>query len=78
MEISLSARLGGKELNIQTGKLAKQASGSVLVQHGDTTVLVSAVSARGTASGLSQPAAGLYRKDRFAPSPGLRRRRYRW
>ena len=46
MEISLSAQLGGKQLNMQTGKVAKQASGSVLVQHGDTTVLVSAVSAR--------------------------------
>ena len=46
MELSLNTQLGGKQLNIQTGKMAKQASGSVLVEHGDTTVLVSAVSAR--------------------------------
>ena len=46
MEISLNAQLGGKSLSIQTGKVAKQASGSVLVQYADTVVLVSAVSAK--------------------------------
>jgi len=45
MKISLNTQLGGKTLSIQTGKVAKQASGSVLVQYGDTTVLVSVVSA---------------------------------
>jgi polyribonucleotide nucleotidyltransferase len=44
MEISLSADVGGKTLSIQTGKVAKQASGSVVVQYGDTIVLVTAVS----------------------------------
>jgi polyribonucleotide nucleotidyltransferase len=44
MEISLNAQLGGKTLSIQTGKLAKQASGSVIVQYADTTVLVTVVS----------------------------------
>jgi polyribonucleotide nucleotidyltransferase len=44
MEISLNAQLGSKTLSIQTGKLAKQASGSVVVQYADTTVLVSVVS----------------------------------
>lgn len=45
MEISLQTELGGKTLEIQTGKVAKQASGSVVVQYGDTIVLVAVVSA---------------------------------
>jgi polyribonucleotide nucleotidyltransferase len=35
--------IGGKTLTIETGKLAKQASGSVVVQCGETMVLVTAV-----------------------------------
>ncbi len=35
--------IGGKTLFIETGKLAKQASGSVVIQCGDTMVLVTAV-----------------------------------
>ncbi|MBL0713369.1 MAG: polyribonucleotide nucleotidyltransferase [Desulfosarcina sp.] len=46
MEKQFKAEIGGKTLSIQSGKLAKQASGSVLVQYGETIVLVSAVSAR--------------------------------
>jgi polyribonucleotide nucleotidyltransferase len=43
MEITLNAQLGGKTLSIQTGKVAKQASGAVVVRYGDTAVLVSVV-----------------------------------
>ena len=46
MQISHNAQLGGKTLSIQTGKVAKQASGSVFVEYADTSVLVSVVSAR--------------------------------
>ena len=46
MEKQFVAEIGGKPLSIQSGKLAKQASGSVLVQYGETIVLVSAVSAQ--------------------------------
>jgi polyribonucleotide nucleotidyltransferase len=46
MEVSLQTELGGKTLSIQTGKVAKQASGSVVVQYGDTIVLVAVVSAQ--------------------------------
>ncbi len=46
MEKKVSTDIGGKPLSIKTGKLAKQASGSVVVQHGDTVVLVTVVSAR--------------------------------
>jgi polyribonucleotide nucleotidyltransferase len=44
MEILLEADVGGKALSIQTGKVAKQASGSVVVKYGESTVLVTAVS----------------------------------
>ena len=43
-----SAMVGGKEIIIETGKWAKQASGSVVVRCGDSMVLV-------TAAGSSQP-----------------------
>ncbi|AOY60309.1 MULTISPECIES: polyribonucleotide nucleotidyltransferase [Desulfococcus] len=52
MELTLTADLGGNPLSIQTGKVAKQASGAVVVQYGETVVLVSAVSAYETRSGL--------------------------
>ena len=45
MEFIFKADVGGKSLSIQAGKVAKQASGSVVVQYGDTVVLVTAVSA---------------------------------
>ncbi|CAM2008438.1 polyribonucleotide nucleotidyltransferase [Acanthopleuribacter pedis] len=38
-----SMQLGGAEFSIETGKLAKQASGSVVVRHGDSMVLVACV-----------------------------------
>jgi polyribonucleotide nucleotidyltransferase len=40
---SVSRDVAGRILTIETGKLAKQASGSVLVRYGDTVVLVTAV-----------------------------------
>jgi len=46
VELSLNAEIGGKPLTIQAGKLAKQASGSVLVQYAETIVLVTVVSAK--------------------------------
>ena len=52
MEIVFKADLGGKPLSIQTGKTARQASGSVVVQHGETIVLVTAVSAKEERQGI--------------------------
>jgi polyribonucleotide nucleotidyltransferase len=43
MEMLLKAEVGGKTLSIQTGKAAKQASGAVWVQYGETIVLVTVV-----------------------------------
>jgi polyribonucleotide nucleotidyltransferase len=45
MEILLKEEIGGRILSIQAHKVAKQASGSVVVQYGDTLVLVTAVAA---------------------------------
>ncbi|MDP2645164.1 MAG: polyribonucleotide nucleotidyltransferase [Desulfobacterales bacterium] len=45
METLLKTEIGGQTLSLQAGKLAKQASGSVLVQYGETVVLVTTVSA---------------------------------
>jgi len=45
MEILFKEEIDGKPLSIQAGKVAKQASGSVVVQYGDTIVLVTVVSA---------------------------------
>lgn len=39
---SYSMELGGRTLIVETGKMAKQASGSALVRYGDTVVLVTA------------------------------------
>jgi polyribonucleotide nucleotidyltransferase len=44
MENLLKTEVGGKILSIETGRVAKQASGSVTVQYGETIVLVSVVS----------------------------------
>lgn len=47
MEVSkVVAKVGDKEITIETGKMAKQADGSVVVSCGDTKVLVTAVSSR--------------------------------
>ncbi len=48
----VSTELGGKTLTIETGKLAKQADGSVLVSYGDTRVLVTACSSKRPKPGL--------------------------
>ena len=45
MSEKITARVGEKEVIIETGKLAKQADGSVTVQLGDTIVIVAAVAA---------------------------------
>ena len=46
MYIKKSVMVGERELSIETGRLAKQADGSVVVRYGDTMILVTAVSAK--------------------------------
>lgn len=45
MELLVKEEIGGRTLNILADKVAKQASGSVVVQYGDTIVLVTVVAA---------------------------------
>jgi polyribonucleotide nucleotidyltransferase len=49
---SVSVDIGGKKLTIETGKLAKQADGSVLVSYGETRVLVTACSSSSPKEGI--------------------------
>jgi polyribonucleotide nucleotidyltransferase len=43
---------GGKELTIETGRMAKQADGSVVIRYGDTMVLVTAVASTNVRPGV--------------------------
>ena len=52
MYVKESVMLGGRELSIETGKMAKQADGSVLVRYGDSMVLVTVCSARNAKEGV--------------------------
>ncbi|MGW8185505.1 MAG: polyribonucleotide nucleotidyltransferase [Candidatus Moraniibacteriota bacterium] len=45
-------QIGGRELQVETGVLAKQASGAVKVSYGDTVVLATAVMKTGAASNM--------------------------
>ncbi|HEV2704951.1 MAG TPA: polyribonucleotide nucleotidyltransferase [Pyrinomonadaceae bacterium] len=47
-----SIRVGERELTVETGRVAKQADGSVIIRYGDTMLLVAAV-------GASQPREGI-------------------
>ena len=43
---------GGRSFSIETGKVAKQANGSALVQYGETVVLVTAVTSNTRRDGI--------------------------
>jgi polyribonucleotide nucleotidyltransferase len=47
-----SIKLGDKELSLETGRVAKQADGAVIMRYGDTMVLVTAVCAKEAKEGL--------------------------
>ena len=48
----INPQVGDKPLIIETGKIAKQADGAVIVQYGETAVLVTAVASAGPKEGL--------------------------
>ncbi|MCK6600146.1 MAG: polyribonucleotide nucleotidyltransferase, partial [Bdellovibrionaceae bacterium] len=48
MKTTVTTSVGGKQITIETGRLAKQADGSVLVSTGNNMVLVTAVSSKKT------------------------------
>ncbi len=65
--LSESIKLGQKDLIVETGKVAKQADGSVVIRYGDTMLLVAAVSARTAKEGLDFfPLTVEYRENSFA------------
>jgi polyribonucleotide nucleotidyltransferase len=62
-----SIKLGDKELTVETGKVAKQADGSVVIQYGDTMVLCVAVGAHAPREGIDFfPLTVEYRESNFA------------
>ena len=67
MILTKEVEIGGRTITFETGKMAKQADGSVLVRHGDTVVLVSAVAARTPREGVSfLPLTVDYREGTYA------------
>ncbi len=52
MTHSLQIDFGGRPFSLETGKVAKQANGSVMVQYGETVVLVTAVTSDKKREGL--------------------------
>ncbi len=62
-----SIKLGTRDLVVETGKVAKQADGSVVIRYGDTMILVTAVSARTAKEGLDFfPLTVEYRESSYA------------
>ena len=47
-----SLPVAGREMTLETGHLAKQANGAVLVSYGDTSVLVTATMSRAPREGI--------------------------
>jgi polyribonucleotide nucleotidyltransferase len=65
--LSESIKLGNRDLIVETGKVAKQADGSVVIRYGDTMVLVAAVSARTAREGMDFfPLTVEYRENSFS------------
>jgi len=62
-----SIKLGTGNLVVETGKVAKQADGSVVIRYGDTMLLVAAVSARTAREGMDFfPLTVEYRENTFS------------
>lgn len=51
--IKKSITIGGKDISVETGKMAKQADGSVVLQMGDTVMLATVVSAKEAKEGMN-------------------------
>jgi len=65
--LSEKIKLGDKELFVESGKVAKQADGAVVVRYGDTMILVTAVSNRTAKEGLDFfPLTVEYRESSYA------------
>ena len=65
--LSETIKVGDKDLKVETGKVAKQADGSVVISYGETIILVTAVSARTAKEGLDFfPLTVEYRESSYA------------
>jgi polyribonucleotide nucleotidyltransferase len=62
-----SIKVGDRELTIETGKVAKQANGAVVIRYGETMVLVTAVSSDAARDGIDFfPLTVEYRESTYA------------
>ena len=62
-----SIKLGERELTVETGRVAKQADGAVVIRYGDTMLLVAAVSALTGREGVDFfPLTVEYRESNYA------------
>jgi polyribonucleotide nucleotidyltransferase len=62
-----SIKLGDRELTVETGRIAKQADGSVVIRYGDTMVLVASVAANSPREGIDFfPLTVEYREANYA------------
>ncbi|CDM65706.1 polyribonucleotide nucleotidyltransferase [Pyrinomonas methylaliphatogenes] len=60
-------RVGDRDLTVETGRVAKQADGAVIIRYGDTMVLVTAVGARQPREGIDFfPLTVEYREHNYA------------
>ena len=64
--IKKSIITGGKEISIETGKLAKQADGAVVLRMGDTMILATVVAAREAKEGVDFLPLTVDYKEKFA------------
>ncbi|HJR07414.1 MAG TPA: polyribonucleotide nucleotidyltransferase [Pyrinomonadaceae bacterium] len=60
-------KLGGRDLTVETGRVAKQADGSIVIRYGDTMLLVAAVGANAPREGIDFfPLTVEYREHNYA------------
>ncbi len=64
--ITKSITIGGKEISIETGKLAKQADGSVVLRMGDTMILATVVANKEAREGVDFLPLTVDYKEKFA------------
>jgi len=66
MKTTVTTSIGGKQVTIETGRLARQADGSVLVTCGNNIVLVTVVSSRKTSNADFFPLTVEYQEKFYA------------
>ena len=64
--VKKSITTGGKEISIETGKLAKQADGAVVLRMGDTMILATVVAAKDAKEGVDFLPLTVDYKEKFA------------